>query len=582
MKHINISIRYLTLVSIISVLCAARAGGALSGPPGSQTAVLYHADNGTLSFGLCVFSNMAYFGRATTLRSYDLDTGADAICGYLPYNVSISIVEVLDSLLHTAFGTSYSWPFPYQLGHIDNTLNFVANHAVKGIYDSAVHPRGDMYLVTNPDPNNYGSGHIGTGTCIHARSPLGTLRQVAVIGGDSGGIAFDSQGNLYYAYQAPYPDPSQIVRFSAAQLEAGNLTINDAQAIVDVAAGYLAFDGQDYLYATVGWGNQVNKYDPETGRLIATVATDSTAGYGIGKWAWCDATKSFINNFTDWFGYQGYLYELIRPYQQGDFDRDGLADSTACTPEGEWLTRLSASGETVRRQWGWSATQPVQGDFDGDAFADLAAYHPQNGMWYIEHSLDGALQSLNWGWDGAMPVSGDFDGDGVSDIAVYGNDGRWYVRHSSDGSEHITAWGWEDARPAPADYDGDHQTDLAVFGNGVWYILLSSDASLLEINWGWPGATPAPGDYDGDGLADIAVYGDHGRWFIRASSDEGLRIVDWGWDDARPVPMDYDGDGLTDPAVQDGRYKQYIRQSRTLTGRVVELNQAVIHEQDPE
>jgi len=571
MKHRNYIHSILLAVGMSVCLGITVSVGALSGPAGTKTTVLYHADNGTLS-GLCVVSNLAYFGRATTIRSYDLDTDSTRLSGNLPANVNISLVDYLNDVLYTSIGSSWSWPYPNQWGYIDNSLMFNELYVINGIFDSALHPDGTMYLVTNPDPSNYGTGYIGTGSCIYAYTAAGAMTHVATLGGDSGGLACDSKGNLYYAYQAAYPAPSQIVRFTPQQLQAGNLTIAEAEVVVDMAAGYLAFDAHDYLYATVGWGNAVNKYDPDSGRLISVVATDDAAGYGVGKFVWSEITKSFVTLFTDWAGFQGYLYELIRPYIKSDFDRDGLADHTIYDAvQGNWITLLSGSDQRITRHWGWSATQPVSADYDGDSFADLAVYWPAGGMWYIEYSSDGSVISLNWGWADATPVPADYDGDGITDIAVYGTDGSWTIRYSADESLHALYWGWADAILVPADYDGDSKTDPAVYSDGQWYIYLSSDASLLQVDWGWADALPVPGDYDGDGIDDVAVYGQNGTWFIRYSSNGSMQVINWGWDAATPVPCDYDGDGRCDIAVQDAQQKQYILQSRTGTGRIVNL-----------
>jgi hypothetical protein len=39
-------------------------------------------------------------------------------------------------------------------------------------------------------------------------------------------------------------------------------------------------------------------------------------------------------------------------------------------------------------QWGWNATVPVPGDYDGDRRNDLAVYHPATATWYIRKSTD--------------------------------------------------------------------------------------------------------------------------------------------------------------------------------------------------
>ena len=96
-------------------------------------------------------------------------------------------------------------------------------------------------------------------------------------------------------------------------------------------------------------------------------------------------------------------------------------------------------------QFGWSATVPAPGDFDGDGLCDIAVFHQATGDWYIRQSSDGQMPGgvpVNWGWYETLPAPGDFDGDGVCDKAVYyPATGTWYIDASTAGPTEVR-WGF--------------------------------------------------------------------------------------------------------------------------------------------
>ena len=236
---------------------------------------------------------------------------------------------------------------------------------------------------------------------------------------------------------------------------------------------------------------------------------------------------------------------------EGDFDGDARADVVVFNPAtGNWALSFS-SGPGWTLPWGWSATVPVPADYDGDGMLDLAVYHPATGNWHIQEGGTGRIRKVQLGYSQTVPVPGDYDNDGKADLAVFHPaGGRWYFICTTAG-RYSVQWGWSTTIPVPADYDGDGKTDLAVYhpASGLWQILKSSTGGAIQKQWGWSTALPVPADYNGDGRADVAVF--HratGTWRISYSGG-GSRVKQFGWASTIPVAADYDGDGVADLAV---------------------------------
>lgn len=122
-------------------------------------------------------------------------------------------------------------------------------------------------------------------------------------------------------------------------------------------------------------------------------------------------------------------------YHAGDYDGDGIADSTVYRPAiGTWFRLNSGSNTVTIEQFGLNGDIPVEGDFDGDERADLAIYRPSNGEWYFKRSSNGTVFGAQFGQNGDKPVVGDYDKDGISDIAFWRPaNGNYFVLRSSSG-----------------------------------------------------------------------------------------------------------------------------------------------------
>jgi hypothetical protein len=132
----------------------------------------------------------------------------------------------------------------------------------------------------------------------------------------------------------------------------------------------------------------------------------------------------------------------------------------------------------------WSAAGPDGGvqlncaagtvDLTVAGAADLVAWRPSTGIWYVLKSADGSVFSqqtmVQWGYGAAkdVPVPGDYDGDGKIDLGVWRPSiATWYVLKSSEGYDTqryiAVQWGESGDAPVQGDYDGDGKTDLSVW-----------------------------------------------------------------------------------------------------------------------
>jgi len=253
--------------------------------------------SGALLEGLDLAGNSALLGAGTQVRSFDLDTFATNSIGTLPANVTVAFVKQRDATVHAAIGTSFNFPFPVTHGAF-NAGTFTAFGSLDGIYDAAVDASNTLYLVANPS---------AAGSRVYRYVPATTtLVEVINAGGFSGGIAFDSQSRLYVAEQ----NTGTILRYTPAQLAAGNLTAAHGEPVVSIFASYLCLDAFDRLYVVSGFGNRLTLHDSTTGSLLREIAVDGLNGFGIGRIAWDAARGQLLAVHSD-YGLFGSTLEAI-------------------------------------------------------------------------------------------------------------------------------------------------------------------------------------------------------------------------------------------------------------------------------
>ncbi len=218
-----------------------------------------------------------------------------------------------------------------------------------------------------------------------AGNPLANL---GVIGAASGPIAFDTNGNLYYAEGYVAAGTPTVYRWSAAEV---------AAALANPGSAPLQPDGHEWVALSAGDGASSLAVDGQ-GHVLVTAT-------------------SFINPS-----------ELQRLF----------VDQGRCAGY-EVLARSDARLETVRVREsaiyvsasdGIFTVSPIQPDirspqdYNGDGKSDLAVFH--NGAWSIFLMGENQVLQGPFGHPDATPLAADFDGNGQADPAVFHN-GAWSI-----------------------------------------------------------------------------------------------------------------------------------------------------------
>ncbi len=208
----------------------------------------------------------------------------------------------------------------------------------------------------------------------------------------------------------------------------------------------------------------------------------------------------------------------------------------------------------------------VQGDYNGDGKAELAAFLPANAGFIRLNLTNNKGDITNFGQAGRdVPLSVDFDGDGKTDIAVFRRDtAQWFIMQSSQGPRAFAFGQAGLDQPVAADYDGDGLVDIAVFrpNSAQWFIQGTKGQAFVPFFGTGTWDVPVPGDYDGRGITQIATFRTTtGEFFIKAPLVSGSnystenRVVDLRqYNQVHeatdiPIPADYDGDTATDVAI---------------------------------
>jgi hypothetical protein len=169
-----------------------------------------------------------------------------------------------DELWFTGFTSREVWRL--DLGTGDERM---MGRALANTFDLVRAPGGEWLATANPLWPRQGA-RAGVFLLDLAQEQH---REIIVLSGPSGPLAFDAAGNLYYATQSdlfpPPPAATDVVRFPAALVAdaiAGRRTLTLADAAVvlrGLASGYdLAFDDRGRLYVSAPFGGVVYRSTP--------------------------------------------------------------------------------------------------------------------------------------------------------------------------------------------------------------------------------------------------------------------------------------------------------------------------------
>jgi hypothetical protein len=244
----------------------------------------------------------------------------------------------------------------------------------------------------------------------------------------------------------------------------------------------------------------------------------------------------------------------------------------------------------------------------GDILADTTQDGPSalTGARKFAGSVENESSSLDFAsWataPGVKAVSGDFNGDAYADIALVGGSGWASVPVAfGNGHGHFTetnhwlinfpSWATAARSVVGGDFDGDGDTDIALLGGAGWTTIpvafSSRNGRFTRTNTAvsqFPalsraGAQAAVGDFDGDGDADIALAGGQkstgeswttipvafsnraGGFSVTNHSVPGFANVAWF---SRLIAGDFDGDGDADlVAAGNARATHFALSDRT-------------------
>ncbi len=187
-------------------------------------------------------------------------------------------------------------------------------------------------------------------------------------------------------------------------------------------------NGLSFVGISFNAGERIARVVIESGNTpLGAANTDGTGGVDV------VAMDDFI-----------YGEPRAQDFHSGDFDGDGITDSTVFRPStGTWFTLNSGSNTVSIENFGLNGDIPVDGDFDGDQRADLCIFRPSNGTWFFKRSSNGTTLGAFFGQTGDKPVAGDYDKDGKTDIAIWRpSNGNYFVLRSSDSFTTFFGYGF--------------------------------------------------------------------------------------------------------------------------------------------
>ncbi|MBO7414412.1 MAG: hypothetical protein J6U20_12260 [Fibrobacter sp.] len=279
------------------------------------------------------------------------------------------------------------------------------------------------------------------------------------------------------------------------------------------------------------------------------------------------------------FSRDGYLtYKIIT----GDYDGDGKTDFGVVTFKDDrsyWNIYSSKTGNigvnyipANQKIPSISSTHTIlNGDFDGDGIADVAAFQSSTKKWYMRSSIDGKSVDMSNLIPNAFRRSDDFAG---------------FIELGINSTN---------LKPIAADFDGDHITDIVVADSvqDAWYIYSSFTKKAMETGiyngcriTHWPLYLPysvnascaqehsnqdhsnyqfLAGDFDGDGIADkLIVHRSNGS--AKAIMSRGgqhnfnatyTNVRRYNSDPLEFIVGDFDGNGYSDFCIVNTATRNY-------------------------
>lgn len=247
------------------------------------------------------------------------------------------------------------------------------------------------------------------------------------------------------------------------------------------------------------------------------------------------------NQYFAWATWLNGLPAQPLTFAPGDFDGNGVIDLAAYNPANGTIriakngaygqfTSLTVPWRTLIPAAGWTL---VPGEFTGDNFVDLFAYHPSDGSIWVLGS-DGDHEFIAERWGTVSPagdwrfVAGHFDftddddeGNDYLDVAGYHPTGSIYVGFSTPagGTRQFIFAPWATVTPAAGwvfqtgDFSQDHKrTDIVGHHpiGGAIYVGRNTGSSFSFASWGNTSVNQtvqlASGRFTWSGGDDLAVY----------------------------------------------------------------------------
>ena len=283
--------------------------GVLAGD-GSAASLVYQADSYMPVGSVDAVDGAVYFNSNGQILSKDIATGVVTSHGNVGPNAGVSIVHKAGSGVIVSHGTSYQSPFPYEINQFaGDSISPVLS--MNGIYDYAVDSSGRMFFVANSD---------GINSEIFQLNADGSADSVGVVGGYSGGLAFDADDNLYYANQSLYA----VQKFTGLN---GLYNLESYDTVLNSAGGYIGFDADGKLLMTS------SSYDDSWNLLSSDVlAFDLTDGsssiiatssdLSLGKFVVDEDTLYGVA--MNWGTYTGQVYSVPEPASMALFGLGSL------------------------------------------------------------------------------------------------------------------------------------------------------------------------------------------------------------------------------------------------------------------